>query len=83
MKKLFGLIVVTLLLITIVNGLLDKFVAYQRHFKYEHVDNQFVSYMNVDAGEGSPNLFESHESNLKYTVNKDIMNRMVDPGGGG
>ncbi|MFJ8356784.1 hypothetical protein ACIQ69_26665 [Bacillus paramycoides] len=83
MKKLFGLIAVTLLLITIVNGLSDKFVTHQWHFKYKHVDNQFVSYRNVDSGEGSPNLFESHKSNLKYTVNKDIMNRMVDPGGGG
>ncbi|MBJ8107203.1 MULTISPECIES: hypothetical protein [Bacillus cereus group] len=83
MKKLFGLIVVTVLLITIVNGLLDKFVAHQWHFKYKHVDNQFVSYMNVDPSGGYTNLFESHESNLKYTVNKDIMNRMVDPGGGG
>ncbi|MCI0767532.1 hypothetical protein [Bacillus sp. TL12] len=83
MKKLFESIVVTLLLITIVNGLSNKLVSHQWHFKFKHVDNQFVSYMNVDPGGGSPSLFESHESNLKYKVNKSIMTRMVDPGGGG
>ncbi|PEB38571.1 hypothetical protein COL31_26090 [Bacillus pseudomycoides] len=83
MKKLFRLIIVTLLLITIVNGLSDKMVSYQCYFKFKHVDNRFVSYMNVDPGEGSPSLFESYESNLEYTVNRSIMHRMVDPGGGG
>lgn len=79
MKKLSGLIIVTLFLITIVSGLSGKMVSNQHDFKYKNIDNQPVSYMKVDPGEGSPSLFESN----KVTVNKSIMYRMVDPGGGG
>ncbi|EOO71251.1 MULTISPECIES: hypothetical protein [Bacillus cereus group] len=82
MKKLAGLIIVTLFFITIVSGLSGKMVSNQHDFKYKNIDNQSVSYMKVDPGEGSPSLFESYESN-KVTVNKSIMYRMVDPGGGG
>ncbi|PFM56101.1 hypothetical protein COJ48_29010 [Bacillus cereus] len=82
MKKLFGLIIVTLFLITIVNGLSDKMVSYQHYSKFKNIDNESVSYMKIDPGGGSPSLFESYESN-KVTVNKPIMYRMVDPGGGG
>ncbi|ETT85968.1 hypothetical protein [Bacillus mycoides] len=82
MKKLSGLIIVTLFLITIVSGLSGKMISNQHDFKYKNIDNQSVSYMKVDLDEGSPSLFESYESN-KVTVNKSIMYRMVDPGGGG
>ncbi|WP_144507601.1 hypothetical protein [Bacillus mycoides] len=81
MKKLSGLMIVTLFLITIVSGLLGKMVSNQHDFKYKNIDNQSVSYMKVDHCEGSSTLFESYESN-KVTANKPIMYRMVDPGGG-
>ncbi|QWH20925.1 hypothetical protein EXW62_28660 (plasmid) [Bacillus mycoides] len=82
MKKLSGLIIVTLFLITIVSSLSGKMISNQHDFKYKNIDNQSVSYMKVDSGESSPSLFEFYESN-KVTVNKSIMYRMVDPGGGG
>ncbi|MCP9227879.1 hypothetical protein NMG90_21265 [Bacillus mycoides] len=82
MKKLSKLIIVTLFSITIVSSLSGKMISNQHDFKYKNINNQSVSYMKVDPGEGSPNIFENYKFN-EVTVNKSIMYRMVDPGGGG